>query len=220
MKIYVIKKDLLRTILVLMKSKHKFLVLSALRFMRKIIGLKDELYNRYITQGNLFEPVVNAVLDNGNRCNLLKSASMELFEFIQRENIQFLIAHIVENFSDALESAKPIHTFQGLKTKYEQAKDQQERKLNSPPSILPVATFVKEPKVLPVDEGEGKAASTSPPSSNDSSPTCRTLTRVVEAPKVGEEFYGGSWTQDSRAASRGFSGCDVAQPAVALYRVS
>ncbi|NWV92752.1 PP4R3 phosphatase, partial [Machaerirhynchus nigripectus] len=130
MKIYIINKDLLRRTLVLMKSKHKFLALCALRFMRRIIGLKDELYNRYITLGNLFEPVVNAVLDNRNRCNLLKSALMELFEFIQRENIQFLIAHIIENFSDALESVKYIQTFQGLKTKYEQEKDRQKEKLS------------------------------------------------------------------------------------------
>ncbi|NWV63499.1 P4R3B phosphatase, partial [Malurus elegans] len=130
MKIYIIKKDLLRRTLLLMKSKHKFLALCSLRFMRRIIGLKDELYNHYITLGNLFEPVVNAVLDNRNNCNLLKSALMELFEFIQMEDIQLLIAHVVENFSDALESVKYIHTFQGLKTKYEQGKDQQNQKLN------------------------------------------------------------------------------------------
>ncbi|NWZ67182.1 P4R3B phosphatase, partial [Acrocephalus arundinaceus] len=130
MKIYIIKEDLLRRTLVLIKSKHKFLALCALRFMRTIIGLKDELYNHYITLGNLFEPVVNAVLDNRNRCNLLKSASMELFEFIRMEDIRFLIAHIVENFSEALESVKYTHTFQALKTKYEQEKDRQKEKLN------------------------------------------------------------------------------------------
>ncbi|NWS31944.1 P4R3B phosphatase, partial [Polioptila caerulea] len=130
MKIYILNKDLLRRTLVLMKSKHKFLALSALRFMRRIIGLKDDLYNHYITKGNLFEPVVNAVLDNRNRYNLLNSALMELFEFIRMQDIPFLVAHIVENFSDALESVKYIHTFQGLKTKYEQEKDQQNKKLN------------------------------------------------------------------------------------------
>ncbi|NXQ46987.1 P4R3B phosphatase, partial [Catharus fuscescens] len=130
MKNYIMNKDFLRRTLVLMKSKHKFLALCALRFMRRIIGLKDELYNRYITLGNLFEPVVNAVLDSRNRCNLLNSALLELFEFIRMEDIQFLISHIVENFSDALESLKYIHTFQELKTKYEQEKDQQNKKPN------------------------------------------------------------------------------------------
>lgn len=56
---------------------------GALRFMRRIIGLKDEYYNRYIIKGNLFEPVINALLDNGTRYNLLNSAIIELFEFIK-----------------------------------------------------------------------------------------------------------------------------------------
>lgn len=58
-------------------------VQGALRFMRRIIGLKDENYNRYIIKGNLFEPVINALLDNGTRYNLLNSAIIELFEFIK-----------------------------------------------------------------------------------------------------------------------------------------
>lgn len=58
-------------------------IAGALRFMRRIIGLKDEFYNRYITKGNLFEPVINALLDNGTRYNLLNSAVIELFEFIR-----------------------------------------------------------------------------------------------------------------------------------------
>lgn len=51
--------------------------------MRRIIGLKDEFYNRYIIKGNLFEPVINALLDNGTRYNLLNSAIIELFEFVR-----------------------------------------------------------------------------------------------------------------------------------------
>merc|ERR1719319_2248646 len=42
---YILHKDLLRRILVLVKSRHTFLKLCALRFMRKIIALKDEFYN-------------------------------------------------------------------------------------------------------------------------------------------------------------------------------
>uniref|UniRef100_A0A8C5SYU6 Serine/threonine-protein phosphatase 4 regulatory subunit 3-like central domain-containing protein n=1 Tax=Laticauda laticaudata TaxID=8630 RepID=A0A8C5SYU6_LATLA len=80
---YIMNKDLLRRVLVLMNSKHTFLALCALRFLRRIIGLKDEFYNRYITKGNLFEPVINALLDNGTRYNLLNSAVIELFEFIR-----------------------------------------------------------------------------------------------------------------------------------------
>uniref|UniRef100_A0AAX7SCF3 Serine/threonine-protein phosphatase 4 regulatory subunit 3 n=1 Tax=Astatotilapia calliptera TaxID=8154 RepID=A0AAX7SCF3_ASTCA len=104
---------------------------GALRFMRRIIGLKDEYYNRYIIKGNLFEPVINALLDNGTRYNLLNSAIIELFEFIKVEDIKSLIAHIVDNFYKALESIEYVQTFKGLKGRYEQEKDRQSQRLNS-----------------------------------------------------------------------------------------
>uniref|UniRef100_G3U1F2 Protein phosphatase 4 regulatory subunit 3B n=1 Tax=Loxodonta africana TaxID=9785 RepID=G3U1F2_LOXAF len=149
---YIMNKDLLRRVLVLMNSKHTFLALCALRFMRRIIGLKDEFYNRYITKGNLFEPVVNALLDNGTRYNLLNSAVVELFEFIRVEDIKSLTAHIVENFYKALESIEYVQTFKGLKTKYEQEKDRQNQKLNSVPSILRSNRFRRDAKALEEDE--------------------------------------------------------------------
>ncbi|XP_067900999.1 serine/threonine-protein phosphatase 4 regulatory subunit 3 isoform X4 [Heterodontus francisci] len=128
---YIMNKDLLRRVLVLMNSKHTFLALCALRFMRRIIGLKDEFYNRYITKGNLFEPVVNAFLDNGTRYNLLNSAIIELFEFIRVEDIKSLTTHIVDNFYKALEHIEYVQTFKGLKLRYEQERDRlQNQKLN------------------------------------------------------------------------------------------
>lgn len=131
-KTYIMNKDLLRKVLVLMNSKHTFLALCALRFMRRIIGLKDEYYNRYIIKGNLFKPVINALLDNGTRYNLLNSAIIELFEFIKVEDIKSLIAHIVDNFyKEKLESIEYVQTFKGLKGRYEQEKDRQAHRLNS-----------------------------------------------------------------------------------------
>lgn len=64
-------------------GRHVFGVLGALRFMRKIIGLKDEFYYRYIIRGELFKPVVDSFLNNKGRYNLLDSAILELFEFIK-----------------------------------------------------------------------------------------------------------------------------------------
>ncbi|KAB0365309.1 hypothetical protein FD754_009465 [Muntiacus muntjak] len=149
---YIMNKDLLRRVLVWMNSKHTFLALCALHFMRRIIGLKDEFYNRYITKGNLFEPVVNALLDNGTQYNLLNSPVIELFEFIRVEDIKSLTAHIVENFYKALESIEYVQTFKGLKTKYEQEKDRQNQKLNSVPSILHSNRFRRDAKALEEDE--------------------------------------------------------------------
>ena len=104
MRNFLYKKDLLRRVLVLLKSKHQYLQLSkceerkflllqrknlsdisgALRFFRKIIGLRDEQYNLTIVVNNLFAPIVDAFKKNKRRYNLLNSAIIELFEYIRQ----------------------------------------------------------------------------------------------------------------------------------------
>jgi hypothetical protein len=84
--------------------------------------LQDEFYYRYIVKHNCFEPVIAAFLANGNRYNLLNSAVLELIDFIRREGIKSLIAHLVEKFSSQLEGIDYADTFQALKLKYEQVK--------------------------------------------------------------------------------------------------
>ncbi|XP_058467353.1 serine/threonine-protein phosphatase 4 regulatory subunit 3 isoform X2 [Malaya genurostris] len=136
----IINKDLLRRILVLMKSTHTFLVLGALRFLRKIIALKDEFYNRHIVKGNLFAPVVDAFIRNNGRYNLLESAILELFEFIKIEDIKSLYTYFVESFGKIFDDVQYVQTFKTLKNKYDQQQDRLKEKekggLDSVPSIL------------------------------------------------------------------------------------
>lgn len=119
----ILNKDLLRRILVLMKSTHKFLVLCALRFMRKLIALKDEFYNRYIIKGNLFAPVVDAFVRNNGRYNLLDSAIIEMFEFIKLEDIKTLCSHVIENYGKSFDDICYVQTFKALKQRYDQHQD-------------------------------------------------------------------------------------------------
>uniref|UniRef100_A0A8C5MX20 SMEK homolog 1 n=1 Tax=Leptobrachium leishanense TaxID=445787 RepID=A0A8C5MX20_9ANUR len=134
---YIINKDILRRVLVLMSSMHSFLALCALRFMRKIVGLKDEFYNRYIVKSFLFEPVVKAFLNNGSRYNLMNSAIIEIFEYVRVEDIKSLTAHIIENYWKALEDIEYVQTFKGLKLRYDQQRERQDNpKLDSMRSIL------------------------------------------------------------------------------------
>merc|ERR1719471_1454650 len=122
---YILHKDLLRRILVLIKSRHTFLKLCAVRFMRKIINLKDEFYNRYIIKGNLFVPAGDALVSNYDRYNLLNSAILEMFEFIRVEDIKSLCSHVVESFSPTLDKITYVQTFQALKVRYDQQQDRQ-----------------------------------------------------------------------------------------------
>ncbi|XP_058514563.1 serine/threonine-protein phosphatase 4 regulatory subunit 3 [Ochotona princeps] len=132
---YILNHDLLKRVLMLTTSKHIFLLLAAIRFMRRMIGIKDELYNHYIIKEKLFEPVIKALLDNGTRYNMLNSAIIELFEYIRVENIKSLITHIVENYN-VLQSIEYVNTFKGLKNKYEQEKLRQSQVKENLHSVL------------------------------------------------------------------------------------
>ncbi|KAG7153453.1 Serine/threonine-protein phosphatase 4 regulatory subunit 3-like [Homarus americanus] len=120
---YIVQRDLLKRILVLMKTKHTFLVLSALRFMRKIIGLRDDFYNRHIVNSNLFAPVVDAFVRNNGRYNLLDSAIIEMFEYIKVEDIKALWVSVVEKFGEVLAQVDYVQTFHALRMRYEQHQD-------------------------------------------------------------------------------------------------
>ncbi|XP_062406363.1 serine/threonine-protein phosphatase 4 regulatory subunit 3 isoform X2 [Sardina pilchardus] len=149
---YIINKDILRRVLVLMASQHAFLALCALRFMRKIIGLKDEFYNRYIMRNFLFEPVVKAFLNNGTRYNLMNSAIIEMFEYV-RVDVKSLTAHIIESYWKALEDVDYVQTFKGLKLRYEQQRERQDNpKLDSMRSILRNHRFRRDARTLEDEE--------------------------------------------------------------------
>ncbi|XP_031221455.1 protein PPP4R3C-like, partial [Mastomys coucha] len=147
---YILSNNLLSRILVLMSSKHTFLILCAVRFMRKMIGLKDKIYSLYIINENLFEPVVKAFMHNGHRYNMLNSAIIELFEFIRKENIKSLIVNIVEKFFMAFESIEYVQTFKGLKTKYEEEKKRKSRKRKNLHSIIYPKMYCSHIKVMEV----------------------------------------------------------------------
>uniref|UniRef100_A0A4W3JP51 SMEK homolog 1 n=1 Tax=Callorhinchus milii TaxID=7868 RepID=A0A4W3JP51_CALMI len=126
---------------------------GALRFMRKIVGLKDEFYNRYIMKAILFEPVVRAFLNNGSRYNLLNSAIIEMFEFIRVEDIKSLTAHVIENYWKALEEVDYVQTFKGLKLRYEQQRERQDHsKLDSMRSILRNNRYRRDARTLEEEE--------------------------------------------------------------------
>merc|ERR1719507_1611111 len=153
---YILHKDLLRRILVLMNSRHTFLVLCALRFMRKIIALKDEFYNRYIIKGNLFAPVIDAFVMNNGRYNLLDSAILEMFEHIKLEDIKSLCTHVVEHFGPTLDKITYVQTFKALRLRYDQhqdcQKDRQAAQLENVNSILRPGRFRRDPRQLDEEE--------------------------------------------------------------------
>ncbi|CAH8482540.1 unnamed protein product [Schistosoma margrebowiei] len=119
MKNYCFNRDLLKRVLVLLLSSHKFLVLAALRLLRRVVHMKEEFYNRYLIKNNLFKPVLKLFVSNGYRYNLLDSAIIELFDYIRSEEITSLITHIIENYWDILKNINYVQTFTDLKRTYD-----------------------------------------------------------------------------------------------------
>ncbi|KAL1766117.1 SMEK-like 3 [Sigmodon hispidus] len=189
---YILSNNLLSRVLVLMSSKHTFLVLCALRFMRQMIGLNDEIYNLYIMRNNLFEPVVNAFVHNGRRYNMLNSAIIELFEFIKEENIKSLIAHIVENFSVAFESVDYVQTFKGLKIKYEEQKEREIQVRSNLHNIIYQKICFRHMKAVEVKVNDGTCSrgntETVPPMGQDF-PSCNEMFMKIKETSENEEEW-------------------------------
>jgi protein phosphatase-4 regulatory subunit 3 len=129
---YIIDKNALSRVLVLMTSSHAHLTLAALRFCRRIVGLKDEFYNRYIVRDNLLAPIIKAFIANGRRYNLLNSAIIELFEYLRVENVKSLVSYVVEHFWSTLEHIEYVDTFKALRLKHEQEMDRRDNKDSAP----------------------------------------------------------------------------------------
>uniref|UniRef100_A0A915PJI6 Serine/threonine-protein phosphatase 4 regulatory subunit 3-like central domain-containing protein n=1 Tax=Setaria digitata TaxID=48799 RepID=A0A915PJI6_9BILA len=129
MRNYCISNKLLNRVLILLKSKHHFLALSALRLFRRVVQLKDEFYYRYTVRDDVMRPIVECFRKNGHRYNLLNSAIIELFEFIRMEDIKPLIVYVVENFNKDFEDVTYVTTFKSLHLKYDQMKDREGRKM-------------------------------------------------------------------------------------------
>jgi protein phosphatase-4 regulatory subunit 3 len=51
--------------------------------LRRIIGLKDDVYIRHIHDKGILDAVVHCFVANGTRYNLLNSSLIELFEYIR-----------------------------------------------------------------------------------------------------------------------------------------
>ncbi|KAK6580664.1 hypothetical protein PZA11_006900 [Diplocarpon coronariae] len=119
-KYFVLSEKLGQRIVQLISSPEKYLRLTALKFFRNLIGLQDEFYNQQMTQGKLFEPILDLVVETMTRDNLLNSACLEFFEFIKKENIKTVIGHLVENYRDKLVKITYVGIFNNFILRYDQ----------------------------------------------------------------------------------------------------
>ncbi|CAA3007410.1 serine threonine- phosphatase 4 regulatory subunit 3 isoform X1 [Olea europaea subsp. europaea] len=113
--------DVIGKVLYLTRRPEKYLVVAAVRFVRTLISRSDEHLMDHIVKNNLFKPIVDAFVGNGDRYNLLNSAILELFEHIRKENLKLLLRYVVDSFWDQLVKLENLPSIQALKVKYEQS---------------------------------------------------------------------------------------------------
>uniref|UniRef100_A0A8R1HW38 SMK-1 domain-containing protein n=1 Tax=Caenorhabditis japonica TaxID=281687 RepID=A0A8R1HW38_CAEJA len=121
-----VSNDLLNKALVLLKSKHAFLVLSSLKMLQKVVSVKDEKYIRYIVREKVLDPVMDCFRKNCNRYNVVNSAVLHLFDYVKSEDIRPLIKYVVENHMDIIDSVNYVKTFKEIKIRYDQHRDREE----------------------------------------------------------------------------------------------
>ena len=120
-RLYILNEGFHRRVSQLLQSSpEKHLKLSAIKYFRTVVSIGDEYHTRQLMQFQLFKPILDVITTTMPRDNLLNSACLELFAFIRREDIKWLIIHLAESYRDTLESITDVEVFTDIILRYEQ----------------------------------------------------------------------------------------------------
>lgn len=79
----------------IVKDKEKILDLQVVKFVKSIINNKDENLIKIIISNNCFKKIIDIFEANREKRNLVFSATLDLFDFINRNTIKKIIIHLV-----------------------------------------------------------------------------------------------------------------------------
>ncbi len=98
----------------------KSIRLSVLRLLRALVESKDECLSRHIVKHDLLSPVVD-MLRNSSRDNLIRSASIELFEYILKQDMKALMVYLLNKHIQGFDTtAWPgARVFHAMKQRYD-----------------------------------------------------------------------------------------------------
>ena len=140
-KYYVLRSHMVEKVLKVLRRRERWLACAGVRFLRTCISVKDEFFNRlvqslsiltkiahiilfysfrYLIKNNVFEPVMAAFFDNGDRYNLFNSSVLDMFNYIRKEGMHGLMEHLVQNFGQRLGEFDHMIAVKDLFTRLEQ----------------------------------------------------------------------------------------------------
>ena len=123
MKYCILRSTVLDRILGLLKAREKWLVASAVRFLRTLLGMKDTFYDRIIHRSEVLGRLADLLLENGDRNNLLNSTILEVFDFLKKEQRHEHIATVVELYYGRLCTISYVATFKEIKREYDKKQE-------------------------------------------------------------------------------------------------
>ncbi|KAI9507010.1 DUF625-domain-containing protein [Russula earlei] len=104
-------------------SKDKHLRLAALRFFRIHLKNNNRNFLNHLMKLEVFKPIVELTIKESRRDTLVNSSCQEFFEFMRRENIKDVIAHIMLNYEDRIKELSETRfcgqCFKGFIRRYE-----------------------------------------------------------------------------------------------------
>jgi len=118
-KYYILRHQTVENVLKLLRCKTQHVKLSAVRFVKYCLSMKDEFYNRYLVRNDLLRPIFEA-LKKPLRDNLLNSAIFDIAEFVRSEKINSVVKYLIENLSECFEDIVHVQSFQKLKDYYDE----------------------------------------------------------------------------------------------------
>lgn len=84
-----------------------------------MIGTQEEFFIRHLNEKQILSPILDVLIASISRDTLLSSATLEVFEYIKKADIEDLVKFLVENHRDKLLSLSYLMTFRDLILRYD-----------------------------------------------------------------------------------------------------
>lgn len=97
---YMLTSGISSHVATLLSSKDKHLRLAALRFFRMHLKNNNRNFLNHLVKLETFKPIIELAIKESYRDTLVNSSCQEFFEFMRRENMKDVIAHVMTNYED------------------------------------------------------------------------------------------------------------------------
>ncbi|KAH9077244.1 component of IIS longevity pathway SMK-1-domain-containing protein [Lactarius deliciosus] len=176
---YMLTSGISSHVATLLSSKDKHLRLAALRFFRMHLKNNNRNFLNHLVKLETFRPIIELAIKESYRDTLVNSSCQEFFEFMRRENMKDVIAHVMTNYEDQVkqlsESRFSGQCFRSFVRRYEMnihpPPETEEKPLPSQPSEIRRVDLAEESYFNADDEDDDDDGDAPGPHPAPTSPT-------------------------------------------------